>query len=264
VVAHLVEMLTISRAESGVREEIQTPRENEYLDQSSFTRSASPSNRSHPAASSFSESGDPSTEGDKSSQSQPSSAVSDSVTGGDSSDGDHGDTLEGVIRTVLRADPEVAELLIPVLDGRLECAPPNHNDRFKESSGLDLLSTLQLQDSSIVQNSGVITTHGSSSSSDSSSTQNQGGAIQTSSNGSSLGPGGAPVGRGLAPSNENLDQVARSQKNNARSNSSQSARPDCFRCVHNALAPEIFRVNDVTHKFRPCTGPGWNSIQHLK
>jgi hypothetical protein len=261
---HLDEILKISRTESGALEETQTQRENEYLDQSSFTRSASPSNRSHPATSSSSESQDPSTEGDKSSQSQPSSAVSDSVTGDNSSDGDHGVTLESVIRSVLRTDPEVAELLIIALDGRLECAPPNHNEHFKESSGLDLLSILQLQDSNIVQDNGAFTAHGPSSSSGSSSTQNQGGAIQPSSNESSLGPAGAPVGRGLAPSNENSGQVAKSQKNNARSNSSQCAKPEGFRCVHHAIAPEIFRVNDVTHKFRPCAGPGWNTIHHLK
>jgi hypothetical protein len=260
-----VEILTTSRADPGVLEEIQTPRDNEYLDQSSFTRSASPSNRSHPAASSFSEGEDPSTEGDRSSQSQPPSTVSDSVTSDDSSDGDHGGTLQGVIRTVLRTDPDVAELLFRALDGRLECAPPNHNNRFEEYSGLDLLSILELQDSSIVQNSGAFTTHGPSSSSGSSSTHNQGGAIQPSSNGSSLGPGGAPVGRGPAPPKENPGQLVRSQKNNARSNSSQSAKPHCFRCIHNALAPEIFCVNHVTQeRFRPCAGPGWNSIQHLK
>lgn len=260
-----MEILTTSRAEFEVPEEIQTPREIEYLDQSSLTRSASPSNRSHPAASSFSESGDPSTGGDRSSQSQPSSAVSDSVTSNDSSDEDHDGTLQGVIRTVLRTDPDVAELLFRALDGRLECAPPNHSDHFEESSGLDLLSILELQDSSIVENSGVFTTRGPSSSSGSSSTHNQGGAIQQASTGSSLGPGGASVGRGPAPPNENSGQVAKSQKNNARSNSSQSARPHCFRCVHNALAPEIFCVNHATQeRFRPCAGPGWNSIQHLK
>lgn len=253
---HIEEILKISRAESVVLEETQTQRENEYLDQSSSTRSASPSNRSHPATSSFSESQHTSTEGGKSSHSQPSSAVSDSV---------NDDTLEGVIRNVLRTDPEMAEIMIIALDGKLECAPPNHNDRFKESSRLDLLSILQLQDSSIVQNSGVLTTHGPSSSSGSSSTQNQGRAIRPSSNGSNLSPGGAPVGRGPAPPNENSGQVAKSQKNNARSSASQSARPYCFRCIHNALVPEIFCVNHVTQKqFRPCEGPGWNSIQHLK
>lgn len=258
--------MTIRRAESEILGEIQTPRENEYLDQSSFTRSASPSNRSHPPASSFSESGGPSTEsGDRSSQSQPSSAVPESVTSDDSSDGDHSGTLQGVIRSALSTDPEVARELFCALEGKLEVAPPNHDDYFEESSGLDLLRILELQDSSIVPNSGAFTTHGPSSSSGSSSIHNQGGAIQPSSNGSSLVLGAAPLGMGPAPPNENSGQVVRSQKNNARSNSSQTVRPHCFRCVHNALAPEIFRVNDETQdKFRPCAGPGWNSIQHLK
>jgi len=241
------------------------PGESGYMDQFSITRSVSPSNRSHPAGSSFSGSEDPSTEGDKSSQSQSSSTVSDSVTSDDSRDGNDGGTLQGVIRTVLRTDPDVAELLFHALDGKLECAPPNHNHHFEESSGLDLLSILELQDSSIIQNSEGFTTHGPSSSSGSSSTNSQGGAIQASSNEPSLGPGGAPVGRGLVSSNENSGQVVRSQKNNARSNSSQSTKPHCFRCIHNALEPEIFCVNHVTQeKFRPCAGPGWNSIQHLK
>ncbi len=269
MLVHPVEILTTSRAEFEVLEDIHTPRENEYPDQSSFTRSASPSNRSHPGASSFSGSEDPSTEGDRSSQSQPSSVVSDSVTSDDSSDGDYGGTLQGVLRTVLRTDPDVAEILFRALDGKLECAPPNHSDQFEESSGLDLLRILDLQDSSIFQNSGVLTTRGptssSGSSSGSSSTDHQGGAIQPQSNGSSLGPGGTPVGRGSAPPKENSGQLVRSQRNNARSNSPQSAKPHCFRCIHNALAPEIFCVNHVTQeRFRPCAGPGWNSIQHLK
>jgi hypothetical protein len=168
---------------------------------------------------------------------------------------------------VLRTDPEVAELLFHELDGRLECVPPNDNDHFEESSGLSLLSILELQDSRIVQNSGAFTYSPSSSSgsSSSSSTQNQGGAISPGSNGQSLSSGGTPIRRGPAPPNEGSGQLVKSQKNNTRSNSSQSAKPHYFRCFYNAFAPEIFCVNhDTQERFRVCAGPGWNSIQHLK
>jgi hypothetical protein len=243
-------------------EEVQSARDNENLDQSSFTRSSSPSNGSHPAPSSFSESEDPSTEGDKSSRSQPSSAVSDSVTSDDSSDSDQGSSLQSVIRTVLRTDPDVADLLFRALDGRLECAPANHSDYFEESGGLDLLSMLELQDSRTFQDCEVYTTHGSSTGS---STQNKGSAIQPSSGGSSFGSGSAPIQKSATSPNENSGQLVKSQKNNAKSNSPPSPRPHYFRCVHNALAPEIFCVNhDTQEKFRPCAGPGYSSIQHLK
>lgn len=38
-----------------------------------------------------------------------------------------------------------------------------------------------------------------------------------------------------------------------------------FRCFHNAIAPEIFCVNqDTRERFRTCMGPGWRSMQYLK
>jgi hypothetical protein len=54
-------------------------------------------------------------------------------------------------------------------------------------------------------------------------------------------------------------------KSGVKSNSQQIHKPQLLRCIHNAIAPGIFSVNEVTlEKFRSCSGPGWNSIQHLK
>jgi hypothetical protein len=37
-----------------------------------------------------------------------------------------------------------------------------------------------------------------------------------------------------------------------------------FRCIHNAVLPEVFCVNAKTQeRFRRCTGPGWPSVLHL-
>jgi hypothetical protein len=54
-------------------------------------------------------------------------------------------------------------------------------------------------------------------------------------------------------------------KSVVRSSSSQGSKAHPLRCIHNAIAPAIFSVNeDTLEKYRACSGPGWNSIQHLK
>jgi hypothetical protein len=54
-------------------------------------------------------------------------------------------------------------------------------------------------------------------------------------------------------------------KSVVRSSSSQGSKAHPLRCIHNAIAPAMFSVNeDTLEKYRACSGPGWNSIQHLK
>jgi hypothetical protein len=123
--------------------------------------------RSSPAASSVAGTQNPSTEGNGSSQSGISSKVSDS---GNEDNGDEDcSTLKGLINSVLRTDPDVARIAFRVLAGKLECAPPNPNDRFEDSGDLSLLGLLELQDSTPIKNSGAFTTYAPSSSSRSSS-----------------------------------------------------------------------------------------------
>src|SRR6266487_666754 len=136
-------ILTCLRTECKLIPKTRPQHEEEDLDRASFTTSTTPNNRhnrSPPAAPSFAGTENPSTEGDGSSQSRKSSEVSDSGLSEDNDDEDC-TTLHGVIKSVLRTDPDVARILHRDLEGKLECAPPNPNDRF-EDSDLSLLSLL--------------------------------------------------------------------------------------------------------------------------
>jgi len=243
------------------------------VDQSPVPTTATPTNaRTPPTAPSFAGTENPSTEGDRSTQSHVSDD-SDSERSEETPDGECSN-LEGVIKDVLRTDePEVIKMVFRDLDGKLECAPPHPNDRF-EDSDLALLSLLDLQDPRPIENSGAFTTYAPSSSSGSSSSshsqgnfEKQGGGASSSSTRQNSGSRDNPTGQGSNVPNENRGpgQSTKQQKNTAKSNVPHQTTSYPFRCIHNALAPEIFCVTHETQKkYSTCAGPGWNTIQHLK
>jgi hypothetical protein len=256
-----VQILTARRGESEPVDDGQSFQQNDNIDQSSsFTAPASPSNRSHQATPSTSETESPLTEGGGSSHSQPSSGMSDSDNvDGNGEENEANGTLYAVIKRALN-DPEVAKILYLRLYGRLECAPPQQLDYL--FSDLSLLSFLDVQDSALGSGEGSFTTCAPSSNS---GTLYQGGAISSSSQSEEIRAGAGQSGRNPAKTpGGSPSQLIKPQKKTSRSSSS-SGKSYLLRCFHNALAPDMFCVTHETQeRFRACAGPGWNSIAHLK
>lgn len=241
--------------------------ENMNSEEQSVYVSGTPVDRATPIAPSFAGTENPSSQGTRSSQSHRSSEASELASSEKSRDRGC-NSLQDIIIEVLRPDTEVADILYHSLDGKLECAPPNPNDRF-EDSGLSLFSLLELQDPRPIENSGAFTTYAPSSSSGSSSSSSSqgnfssGGGFSSSSKSQNIG-GGNISGPPLLPDDSSQGQLTKQQISPPRS-SSQVAEQSFFRCIHNALAPEIFRVTHETgKKYLTCAGPGWNSIQHYR
>ena len=212
-----------------------------------------------------------STDHESSSQSQTSSKVSNAATERSSADADS-DTVEGVINSELRDDPEVAKLVYKLLDGKLDCAPKGHMEMDLQAS--DLLTALNVN---IVDNSNPIWHHGvftyapssGPSSSSSFSTNNPEGAKNSSNN------PGSNNGNVFGSSNNKVskdffEDAGSGQSTKQHKGKSKSVAPveDGFhglRCFHNAALPETFCPNHFTgNTFRSCAGAGWNLYQHLK
>ncbi|KAH8790699.1 hypothetical protein BGZ57DRAFT_876173 [Hyaloscypha finlandica] len=237
----------------------------ENIDRSSFTISNS---GSEPDASSTDEPDGQSTEGDESTNSKTSSNESDSSSKRGTTKANHGDKLEAFIKEdVLRTDPAVAELFYQNIIGKLEYSSPEYSGPVDEINELSLLDLLEFEAFNLVGHSGAPTEcPGSSSgpSSSSSGTQRR----ESTSNLEQINPSLSSGSGGSNPTrNDSISQDDPNQlvKSTVRSNSSQGSKVRPLRCIHNAIAPGTFSVNEVTlEKFRPCSGPGWNSIQHLK
>lgn len=239
-------------------------------EQSQFPSSGMSSGRSQPTAPSVAGTDNPSENG-TSSQSQTSSTVSDSSEGEKDEDETHSETkLENLVKNhVLRTDPEVADLFLRAVDGQLEVASGDNIEQLDDLSGLSLLHLLELPRSGSTQDFAGLTSHAQSSSSGSSSSSSsnpdQGPGASSPSNGQLGSSGGVPMNRGSSGPGEGPSQRLKGQKTSAKSGSSQGAKTQPLRCIHNALIPEVFCVNHETHeRFRACAGPGWSSIQHYK
>jgi hypothetical protein len=223
------------------------------LEQDTITMSEASSNRSNPVAPSFSGTEQPSTEGGGSS-SHPSSEASESEPR-KIRESSVDDALRSIIDQALRPDTEVAEILFNDLKGRLECAAPNSHDHF-EDSGLSLFRLLELQDTKPIENSRAFTTYAPSSSSGSSSSASSGGGFgdsggnPSSSSNARNTSGDNTGGRGTYNSSDdnNFGHLTEQQQNVSRQTTSQAAKVTPFRCIHNALHPEIFRVTPETRK----------------
>jgi hypothetical protein len=265
-----IKNLTESRADSQSCEQIAFGHDDSDHDQSPFTSPGLSSGTSQPTAPSVAETDNPS-ENDSSSQSQTSSTVSDSSTGEKNEDEAQSETeLEDLVKNhVLRTDPEVAELFLRAVEGQLEVASDDNIEQLDDLIGLSLLRLLELPCSNETQDFPGLRSHApsssSGSSSSSSSSPDQGAATSSSSSGQLGSTGSVPMNRGSSALSGGPTQMLKGQKTSTKSGSSRSAKPQPLRCIHNALMPEMFCVNHETcERFRPCAGPGWNSIQHLK
>jgi len=132
---------------------------------------------------------------------------------------------------------------------------------------LSLLDLLRVETFGLVEHTEAITTHCSSSSSSASSISNAGQAMTgLSSTASQLdGSGSSGLSQDTTSLDEGPTQQLKGQKNSGKSKASNSPSAFKFRCIHNAIAPQIFCINENTlDKFSTCLGAGWGSIAHLK
>ena len=265
-----IKSLTDSSADSRSCERIDFGHDGSDHDQSPFTSSGMSSGTSQPTAPSVAETDNPS-ENDSSSQSQTSSTVSDSSAGEKNEDDAESETkLEDLVKNhVLRADPEVADLFLQAVDGQLEVASDDNIELLNDLTGLSLLRLLELPRSNETQGCPGLRSHApsssSGSSSSSSSSPDQGAAASSSSSGQLGSMASVPMNKGSSAFDGGPTQMLKVQKTSTKSGSSHSAKTQPLRCIHNAQMPEMFCVNHETYeRFRPCAGPGWNSIQHLK
>jgi hypothetical protein len=172
------------------------------------------------------------------------------------------DALEAYIKDdVLRSDPMVADFLYEAIKGTMELATSDDINIPESRTEFSLIELLPLEAFGFIGCTEAVTTHGSSSITDSSS-----GIFPSSSSnghgGSSRGPDAAKEMN--SPDESQTPQMKR-QKFSPKSGKLQSNRAFNFRCIHNALAPEIFCVNeDTKERFSACQGPGCSSIAHLK
>jgi len=240
----------------------------EYSGSGVNTGASIPDARSQAAGSSFSGTQNLSTHDGESSQN--STEVSDPENYEDNFMSEC-DPLERVIRDALGPEaPEVSRLLFLQLQGWLECVPQDPNEQFDDINNMPLLSVLAIQDNNLVPDSGAYTTQTASSTSGSSSTSNDvhdldGGGAKFSSTGGNYNSGEASFGQGDIAPNDNQPGQSTKQQNTVPSTSSESTAITLFRCIHNALYPEVFCVTQETQrKYVTCAGPGWNTIQHLK
>lgn len=203
-----------------------------------------------------------------SSDSQTSSTASkSSAADKNESNSQSGNKLEHLVKNqVLRSDPDVAELFLRTVAGKLEFASHDDMEQPADCTGLSLLHLLELAGSNKTQECpGLVTYTSSSDSSSSSSVSPDAGAAPSSSGGELSGSGGSALTRDNSASDGNPTQLLKGQKTSTKSGGSQPPKFYPLRCVHNALSPEVFSVNHETQeRFRPCAGPGWSSIQHLK
>lgn len=251
-------------------ESIELPSEDDGTDRSSQVPSNNSAHSFRATASSRMEIDNSSTDGDRSSQSKRSSEVSDSGSG--EPRGNYSNKLEALIKDdVLRADPEVAEIFFQSVNGLLECASPDDIGVAEEIGEVSLLHLLELEAFGLVQQTGAMTTCAPSSTSNASSSSkgSSSSASRQSQGERSASSGGSGDGSARLPASNGGErgsyQPVNPKRNNPKAGSSESNHIRRFRCIHNALLPEVFCVNALTQeRFRPCMGPGWTSMQHLK
>lgn len=202
---------------------------------------------------------------DGSSSESMSSEASQAHEASASSNVERNDELESFIKDeVLRHDPAVAHLFYIRAKGILEYAKPDGIEQFQGSHELSLLRLLELESYGVVQPSGEFVTHApaSSSGAPSSSSASISGQAAVPPLSDSTHGGSSTSKRDRATPQGRLNQQNKSEKR--KSSTSQSYNSRGLRCIHNALYPAIFSVNEETReKYRTCTGPGWSSMQHV-
>ncbi|KAL3422034.1 hypothetical protein PVAG01_06190 [Phlyctema vagabunda] len=176
------------------------------------------------------------------------------------------ETLEHFIKKVaLITDPNLADFIFHELDGQVEYIPPSHLEQIEDATHLTLLEHFMLQRPI----SGPFTTYAPSSTSSEnvssgSSSSGIGGESSSSSNSRGVGQQNKPSGKDKS-TQQGPGQPVNMQKKSNKSNYAKPTNILLLRCIYNALMPEIFCVNNETReKYRPCAGPGYKSIQHLK
>jgi len=203
-----------------------------------------------------------------SSESPTSSTTSDTCGRNRTTKIERRDKLEAFIKDeVLRTDPEVAELFYEEIKGELEYTNSDDIERPHGGNELSLLHLIELEAFGIVQPSGAITSCASTSSDKSPSpTSNFGQAtVPASSSGSQSTSASTSTGKEITSNNGEPSQQVKSEQSNSKPGVSDRAKSRGLRCIHNALLPNIFCINQNTQqKFRSCPGPGYLSIQHVK
>jgi hypothetical protein len=205
-----------------------------------------------------------------SSESQTSSASSMAVGSGDTPPRIiYHDELEAFIKMdVLRSDPEVAAFFYEAVRGNLDYAKPEDIEQPQVNTELSLLHLLELEAFGLVEQTGAFTTYAPSSSSGTSSSPSASNAAQGIASSSSSTSQSEALSNTALQDSGSPDEASgqqTKQKSTSKSGIPQSGKAFAFRCFHNALSPDIFCVNqDTREKYRPCIGPGWSSMQHLR
>jgi len=239
----------------------------------SFSLTTSQSKTSHPATSCFSDYQDNRLTDHKTSfQSETASNASNAAADFSPTEA-ASDTVEGVIYNALRDDPQVAKLLVKLVEGKLDLVQKgNMKKDFHSGDLLTALNVNNVDDSNSIWHHGVFKycpSSDPSSASASSSANNPKGA-KNSSNSSGSNSGnvfGSPNNKLSKDSFEDAGsgELTKQQKGKSVSGVPVDGEPHGLRCFHNAALPETFCPNHSTgNAFRSCAGAGWLKFAHLK